>query len=59
MLLILCPTVSYLTIDDGEEFPGKLSCDHGGFMKKLSSGENLISEMSDYFEFLSGWFLSL
>ena len=45
---------SYLTIDDGEEFPGKLSCDHGGFMKKLSSGENLISEMSDYFEFLSG-----
>ena len=44
---------SYLTIDDGEVFPGRLACDHRGSMKKLTSGENLISEMSNYFDFLS------
>ncbi|XP_070555607.1 voltage-dependent calcium channel subunit alpha-2/delta-2-like [Ptychodera flava] len=44
---------SYLTIDDGEEFPGKLACDNRGSMKKLLSGNNLISQMNNYFEFLS------
>ena len=44
---------SYLTKDDGELFPGKLACDHDGSMKKLYNGENLISQMVNYFEFLS------
>ncbi|XP_067936801.1 voltage-dependent calcium channel subunit alpha-2/delta-1-like [Watersipora subatra] len=44
---------SYLTKDDGESFPGKLACENRGSMKKLLSGENLISEMSNYFSFLS------
>ena len=44
---------SYLTQDDGELFPGKLACDHRGSMKKLMSGENLISEMMNYFDFLA------
>jgi voltage-dependent calcium channel alpha-2/delta-3 len=44
---------SYLTVDDGELFPGRLACNHRGSMRKLTSGENLISEMSNYFEFLS------
>ncbi|XP_063967969.1 voltage-dependent calcium channel subunit alpha-2/delta-3-like [Lytechinus pictus] len=44
---------SYLTKDDGEEFPGKLACDHRGNMRKLENGEDLISQMEDYFKFLS------
>ncbi|XP_033124937.1 voltage-dependent calcium channel subunit alpha-2/delta-1-like [Anneissia japonica] len=43
---------SYLTKADGEEFPGKLACDNGGHMQKLEDGTNLISQMSDYFDFL-------
>ena len=44
---------SYLTIDDGELFPGRMACDHRGSMKKLMIGENLITQMSNYFDFLS------
>ncbi|KAK2155924.1 hypothetical protein LSH36_227g06072 [Paralvinella palmiformis] len=44
---------SYLTIDEGELFPGKLACEHRGSMKKLMIGENLITQMSNYFDFLS------
>jgi voltage-dependent calcium channel alpha-2/delta-3 len=44
---------SYLTIDDGEQFPGYLACNNEGSFKKLDDGENLISKMSNYYEFLS------
>ena len=44
---------SYLTIDNGELFPGNLSCSNQGSMTKLMSGENLISKMRNYFDFLS------
>lgn len=46
---------SYLTSDDGtgEEFPGKLSCDNQGYMKKLTDDENVISQMQDYYSFLA------
>ncbi|XP_071499643.1 voltage-dependent calcium channel subunit alpha-2/delta-3-like [Diadema antillarum] len=44
---------SYLTMDDGEQFPGKLSCDNKGHMQKLLNGEDLISQMGQYFTFLS------
>ncbi|KAL4236042.1 hypothetical protein ACF0H5_004428 [Mactra antiquata] len=44
---------SYLIKEDAELFPGKLACNHGGSMLKLTTGENLISQMSNYFEFLS------
>ena len=44
---------SYLTVDDGEQFPGQLSCHHRGSMKKLLHGEDLISQMGNYFDFLS------
>ncbi|XP_013386854.1 voltage-dependent calcium channel subunit alpha-2/delta-2 [Lingula anatina] len=44
---------SYLTKEDGEIFPGKLACEHRGSMKRIDSGENLISKMSNYFNFLS------
>lgn len=44
---------SYLIVEDAEIFPGKLACDHNGSMKKLVTGENLISQMSNYYEFLS------
>ena len=44
---------SYLIKEDAEEFPGKIACHHGGSLLKLLSGENLISQMSNYFEFLS------
>lgn len=44
---------SYLTIDEGEELPGKLACSNGGSFRKLTDGENLISKMSNYYEFLS------
>ncbi|XP_070196192.1 voltage-dependent calcium channel subunit alpha-2/delta-2-like [Littorina saxatilis] len=44
---------SYLIVEDAEIFPGKLACDHNGSMKKLLTGENLISQMSNYYEFLS------
>ncbi len=43
---------SYLTQDEGEEFPGRLACRHRGSLKKLMTGENLISQMSNYFDFL-------
>ena len=44
---------SYLIKEDAEIFPGRLACRHGGSLLKLTSGENLISQMSNYFEFLS------
>ncbi|XP_052254694.1 voltage-dependent calcium channel subunit alpha-2/delta-2-like isoform X2 [Dreissena polymorpha] len=44
---------SYLIKEDAEKFPGKLACSHGGSLLKLVTGENLISQMSNYFEFLS------
>jgi voltage-dependent calcium channel alpha-2/delta-3 len=44
---------SYLTIDDGEALPGFLACNNDGSFKKLDDGENLISKMSNYYEFLS------
>ncbi|KAI8499268.1 hypothetical protein Bbelb_230320 [Branchiostoma belcheri] len=44
---------SYLTVDDGEEFPGKLACDNRGSMKKLFDTNNIISQMDNYFDFLS------
>lgn len=44
---------SYLVIDDGEEFPGKLACDNHGFMKKIVESSNLISQMQDYYDFLT------
>ncbi|CAI9736897.1 Hypothetical predicted protein [Octopus vulgaris] len=44
---------SYLIKEDAEIFPGKLACAHHGSLKKLETGENLISQMSNYFEFLS------
>ena len=40
-------------MDDGELFPGKLACKHRGSMKKLLTGENLISQMGNYFDYLS------
>jgi len=45
---------SYLVVDDGEAFPGRLACGHRGSFRKLINGENLLSQMSNYFEFLSG-----
>lgn len=42
-----------MTVDDGEELPGHLACDNNGSFKKLADGENLISKMSNYYEFLS------
>ncbi|XP_050400585.1 voltage-dependent calcium channel subunit alpha-2/delta-2 [Patella vulgata] len=44
---------SYLIVEDAELFPGNLSCRNNGSIKKLMTGENLISQMSNYFEFLS------
>lgn len=46
---------SYLTSDDGtgEKFPGKLSCDNQGYMKKLTDEQNIISQMQDYYSFLA------
>lgn len=44
---------SYLIVDEGEEFPGQLACNHSGSFLKLTTGENLISEMMNYFEFLA------
>ena len=44
---------SYLTIDDGEQLPGHLACSNRGSFRKLGDGENLISKMSNYYEFLS------
>ena len=37
----------------GEELPGFLACENNGSFKKLDDGENLISKMSNYYEFLS------
>lgn len=53
MLLFQARIFSYLIKEDAEMFPGKLACGHGGSMLKLNTGENLISQMSNYFEFLS------
>ncbi len=44
---------SYLAIDEGEVFPGRLACTHRGSLRKLMVGENLISQMSSYYDFLS------
>lgn len=44
---------SYLTIDDGEQLPGYLACNNEGSFKKLEDGENLISKMGNYYEYLS------
>jgi voltage-dependent calcium channel alpha-2/delta-3 len=44
---------SYLTIDDGEQLPGYVACENRGSFRKLDDGENLISKMSNYYEFLS------
>ncbi len=44
---------SYLTIDEGEELPGYLACESDGSFKKLDDGENLITKMSNYYEYLS------
>ncbi|XP_059149465.1 voltage-dependent calcium channel subunit alpha-2/delta-2-like [Physella acuta] len=44
---------SYLIVEDAEMFPGTLACDHNGSLLKLLTGENLITQMSNYFEFLS------
>ncbi|GFR88739.1 voltage-dependent calcium channel subunit alpha-2/delta-2-like, partial [Elysia marginata] len=44
---------SYLIVEDAEKFPGRLACDHNGSMLKLLTGENLITQMANYFEFLS------
>ncbi|ESO88121.1 hypothetical protein LOTGIDRAFT_165858 [Lottia gigantea] len=49
---------SYLIVEDAELFPGNLSCSNRGSIKKLMNGENLISQMSNYFEFLSANALS-
>ena len=42
-----------MTVNDGEEFPGKLACENSGFMKKLTDSEDIISQMQDYFSFLA------
>ncbi|OWA52215.1 putative Voltage-dependent calcium channel subunit alpha-2/delta-2 [Hypsibius exemplaris] len=44
---------SFLTVDDGEIFPGKLSCMNDGVMVRLSDGEDLINKMRPYFDYLS------
>ncbi|XP_064625749.1 voltage-dependent calcium channel subunit alpha-2/delta-2-like isoform X2 [Lineus longissimus] len=44
---------SYLTKDEGEAFPGRLACNNRGYLEKLMNGENLISKMHQYFEFLA------
>ena len=50
---------SYLTVNDGEEFPGKLACENDGFMKKLVDSEDIISQMQDYFSFLASNTISI
>jgi hypothetical protein len=42
-----------LTKDEGEALPGRLSCKNRGYLEKLMNGENLISKMHQYFEFLA------
>ena len=37
----------------GEELPGYLACESDGSFKKLEDGENLITKMSNYYEYLS------
>ncbi|VEL17173.1 unnamed protein product [Protopolystoma xenopodis] len=44
---------SYLIKDEAELFPGQLACNQGGHMSKLVSGENILSQLSDYFHYLS------
>ncbi|XP_074641618.1 voltage-dependent calcium channel subunit alpha-2/delta-2-like [Tubulanus polymorphus] len=44
---------SYLTKDDGEVFPGRLACANRGSLRKLENGENLITQMHNYFGYLS------
>nr|QJU69482.1 cacna2d1 [Nematostella vectensis] len=50
---------SYLTNDKGEEFPGKLSCDNNGYMKRLVDNENIISQMQEYYSFLASNTISI
>ncbi|XP_069125986.1 LOW QUALITY PROTEIN: voltage-dependent calcium channel subunit alpha-2/delta-2-like [Argopecten irradians] len=45
---------SYLIKDPEESFPGTLACSHRGSLIKLMTGESLISQMNNYFEFLFG-----
>jgi voltage-dependent calcium channel alpha-2/delta-3 len=49
MFLLLCRMVYIL----GEQLPGHLACENMGSFKKLEDGENLISKMSNYYEYLS------
>ncbi|GAU99492.1 hypothetical protein RvY_10486 [Ramazzottius varieornatus] len=44
---------SFLTVDEGEVFPGNLSCANGGVMVRLETGEDLINKMRPYFDYLS------
>ena len=36
---------SYLTVNEGQHFPGRLACNNRGSLKKLEDGENLISQV--------------
>ncbi|XP_021339819.1 uncharacterized protein LOC110441044 [Mizuhopecten yessoensis] len=45
---------SYLIKDPEESFPGTLACSHRGSLVKLMTGQSLISQMNNYFEFLFG-----
>ncbi|XP_055337137.1 uncharacterized protein LOC129587423 isoform X2 [Paramacrobiotus metropolitanus] len=40
---------SFLTVDEGEVFPGNLSCSNNGVMMRLTDGEDLINNMKPYF----------
>ena len=53
VILLQARIFSYLIKEDAEDFPGTLACNHGGSLLKLTTGENLISQMSNFFEFLS------
>lgn len=53
MLCLQARIFSFLTIDEGEMFPGKLSCSNDGVMMKLGDGEDLINKMKPYFDYLS------
>jgi voltage-dependent calcium channel alpha-2/delta-3 len=44
---------SYLTVEGGETLPSHLACNNRGSYRKLEDGENLISKMSNYYEYLS------
>ncbi|XP_055337095.1 voltage-dependent calcium channel subunit alpha-2/delta-3-like [Paramacrobiotus metropolitanus] len=44
---------SFLTVDEGEVFPGNLSCSNNGVMVRLTDGEDLINNMKPYFTYLA------